>query len=46
MLLNKKINGLLSKSSKHIPVGIIISVLIFFELLVVIGGWKYKPDII
>ena len=33
-------------SSKHIPVGIIISTIIFFELIIVIGGWKYKPDIV
>ena len=33
------------ESSKHIPVGIIISTLIFFELIIVIGGWKYKPDL-
>ena len=32
-------------SSGHIPVGLIISALIFFELIIVIGGWKYKPDI-
>jgi NADH-quinone oxidoreductase subunit J len=33
-------------SSKHIPIGIIISAIIFFELIIVIGGWKYKPDIV
>ena len=33
------------ESSKHIPVGLIISILIFFELIIVIGGWKYKPDL-
>ena len=33
------------ESSKHIPVGLIISVIIFFELTIVIGGWKYKPDL-
>jgi len=33
-------------SSKHIPVGIIVSVIIFFELIIVIGGWKYKPDLV
>jgi len=33
------------ESSKHIPVGLIISTIIFFELLIVIGGWKYKPDL-
>ena len=32
-------------SSKHIPVGLIISTLIFVELIIVIGGWKYKPDL-
>ncbi|MDA8783230.1 NADH-quinone oxidoreductase subunit J [Candidatus Pelagibacter bacterium] len=32
-------------SSGHIPVGLIISVIIFFELIIVIGGWKYKPDL-
>ncbi len=34
-----------STSSEHIPVGLIISTLIFFELIIVIGGWKYKPDL-
>ncbi|MDA8842508.1 NADH-quinone oxidoreductase subunit J [Candidatus Pelagibacter bacterium] len=33
------------ESSGHIPVGLIISTIIFFELIIVIGGWKYKPDI-
>jgi len=33
------------ESSEHIPVGLIISTIIFFELLIVIGGWKYKPDL-
>ena len=31
-------------SSGHIPIGFIISAIIFFELIIVIGGWKYKPD--
>ncbi|MDB9825927.1 NADH-quinone oxidoreductase subunit J [Candidatus Pelagibacter sp.] len=35
-----------SDSSKHIPVGLIVSAIIFFELIIVIGGWKYKPDMI
>ena len=34
------------ESSKHIPIGIIVSVIIFFELIIVIGGWKYKPDLV
>ena len=33
------------KSSTHIPVGLIISLIIFFELIIVIGGWKYKPEL-
>ena len=33
------------ESSGHIPVGLIISTIIFFELIIVIGGWKYKPDL-
>ena len=33
------------ESSKHIPTGLIISTIIFFELIIVIGGWKYKPDL-
>ena len=32
-------------SSKHIPVGLIISTLIFVELIIVVSGWKYKPDL-
>ena len=34
------------ESSKHIPIGLIISTIIFFELIIVIGGWKYKPDLV
>ena len=34
------------ESSKHIPIGLIVSVIIFFELIIVIGGWKYKPDVV
>ena len=33
------------ESSKHIPMGLIISTVIFFELIIVIGGWKYKPEL-
>jgi len=33
------------ENSGHIPVGLIISSIIFFELIIVIGGWKYKPDL-
>ena len=33
------------EDSGHIPVGLLISAIIFFELIIVIGGWKYKPDL-
>ena len=33
------------ENSGHIPVGLLISAIIFFELIIVIGGWKYKPDL-
>ena len=50
MMLNvaqQKNQWLLSEdSSGHIPIGLIISTLIFFELIIVIGGWKYKPDLV
>ena len=49
MMLNvaqQKNQWFISKdSSKHIPIGIIISIVIFFELIIVIGGWKYKPEL-
>ncbi len=50
MMLNvaqQKNQWFLSKSSsRHIPVGLIISAVIFFELIIVIGGWKYKPELV
>ena len=32
-------------SSTHIPIGLLVSVVIFFELIIVIGGWKYKTNV-
>ena len=37
---------LAEETSGHIPVGLIISVIIFVELIIVVGGWKYKPDLL
>jgi len=34
------------KKSTHIPVGLIVSIIILLEILVVIGGWKYKANFI
>ena len=33
-----------SKKSNHIPTGLVISFLILLELIVVVGGWKYKDS--
>jgi len=50
MMLNvaqQKNQWFISKvSSSHIPVGLIISAVIFFELIIVVGGWKYKPELL
>ncbi len=48
MMLNvaqQKQSWFIGKKSTHIPSGLFVSVVIFLELLVVIGGWKYKEDI-
>ena len=48
MMLNvaeQKQSWFIGKKSTHIPTGLIISVLILLELLVVVGGWKYKDNL-
>jgi NADH-quinone oxidoreductase subunit J len=48
MMLNvaeQKQKWFVGKKSNHIPSGLIVSVLIFLELLVIVGGWKYKENI-
>ena len=35
-----------SISLSHISFGSIISLIVFFELIIVIGGWKYRPDVL
>jgi len=32
--------------STHIPVGLIVSIIVLLEVLVVVGGWKYKANFI
>jgi len=50
MMLNvaqQKSEWFVSRSSgSHIPVGLLVSLIIFFELIIVVGGWKYKPDVL
>tara|TARA_B100000287_G_scaffold200464_1_gene189303 strand:- start:1546 stop:2037 length:492 start_codon:yes stop_codon:yes gene_type:complete len=29
----------------HLPIGLIVGLIIFFELIIVISGWKYKPEL-
>ncbi len=38
-------NGFLEIRSTHIPIGLLVSLIIFSELIIVIGGWKYKTDL-
>ena len=48
MMLNvatQKQSWFAGQKSNHIPSGLIVSILIFLELLVVVGGWKYKIDV-
>ena len=48
MMLNvaqQKQSWFVGQKSTHIPSGLIVSVLILLELLVVVGGWKYKENI-
>ena len=35
-----------TSDNTHIPIGLLISVVIFFELVIVVGGWKYKPNLL
>ena len=48
MMLNvaqQKQSWFIGKKSTHIPSGLIVAIIIFMELLVVVGGWKYKENI-
>ena len=48
MMLNvaaQKQSWFIGKKANHIPSGLIVSILIFLELLVVVGGLKYKENI-
>jgi len=35
-----------SSGYSHMPIGLTIGLIILLELIIVIGGWKYKPDLI
>ena len=47
MMLNvaeQKQSWFIGQKTTHLPTGLIVSLLILLELLVVVGGWKYKED--
>ena len=49
MMLNvaeQKQSWFRGQDSKHIPIGLILSVIILLEVLVVVGGWKYKTNFV
>ena len=49
MMLNvaqQKQSWFIGKKSNHIPTGTLVGLLIFLELLVVVGGWKYKDNVV
>ena len=50
MMLNvaQKNDDFFQTSSRytHLPIGLVVGLVIFFELIIVIVGWKYKPDLI
>ena len=48
MMLNvaeQKQSWFIGQKTTHLPTGLIVSLLILLELLVVVGGWKYKEDL-
>ena len=48
MMLNvthQKQSWFIGRKSTHIPSGLFVSIIILLELLVVVGGWKYKPNV-
>jgi len=48
MMLNvaqQRQSWFVGRKSNHIPSGLFVSLAIFLELLVVVGGWKYKENL-
>ena len=49
MMLNvaeQKQSWFRGQKSTHIPIGLIVSIIILLEVLVVVGGWKYKTNFV
>tara|TARA_B100000579_G_scaffold329422_1_gene279484 strand:- start:104 stop:565 length:462 start_codon:yes stop_codon:yes gene_type:complete len=48
MMLNvaeQKQSWFIGKKITHLPAGLLVGILILLELLIVIGGWQYKADL-
>ena len=45
MMLNVSIPKIKKSFTRHLPIGGLVSLIIFLELLVVIGGWQYKDEL-
>ena len=46
MMLNVSLDEVKKGFSTHLPIGLLVSLIVFLEILVVIGGWKFKPDLV
>jgi len=46
MMLNVSIPRVKKGFTKYLPIGSFVSLVIFLELIVVVGGWHYKSDFI
>ena len=46
MMLNVSFTKVKEGFSTHLPIGLLISLIVFLEILVVLGGWKYKDDVV
>ena len=46
MMLNVSFTKVKEGFSTHLPIGLLVSLIVFLEILVVLGGWKYKDDVV
>ena len=46
MMLNVSFTKVQEGFSTHLPIGLLVSLIVFLEILVVLGGWKYKDDVV
>ena len=46
MMLNVNMPRIKKGFTKYLPIGSFVSLVIFLELIVVVGGWHYKNDFV